>query len=78
MDSVTPSAYLGDMAKLACPECGSTEVIPIVYGMPDWDLHLASERGEVAIGGCIVIGDDPTHQCRACGHEFRRPSRTRR
>lgn len=65
------------MAKISCPECGSTEVIPIVYGMPDQALFEASERGEVELGGCVILEDDFTHACRACGHHFRRPARTR-
>ena len=55
------------MDQLTCARCGSTDVIPIVYGMPDFDLVEASERGEVILGGCIVtIGADPPARCRRC------------
>lgn len=63
------------MTTLSCPECGSSEVIPIVYGMPGPDLIEAEHRGEVVIGGCAILeGYDPTHSCRACGGHFRRPT----
>jgi hypothetical protein len=59
------------MAKRAkCPRCGSSDAVPIVYGYPDGDLFEQAQRGEVAIGGCVIMGDDPTHRCRACGHAF--------
>ena len=76
---VTSVDYQGFMAKPGCPECGSTEVIPIVYGMPGLDLMQAADRGEVALGGCVIVeGFDPTHSCRVCGHEFQPPARAQR
>jgi len=55
------------MDQLTCTRCGSTDVIPIVYGMPDFDLAEAEQRGEVILGGCIVIlGEDPQGRCRRC------------
>lgn len=56
----------------SCPRCGSTDTIPIAYGLPGPELMEAAERGEVAIGGCIVSGSQPTHECRGCGRPFRR------
>lgn len=53
-----------------CPECGSDRVVPIVYGLPDGELTGAFLRGEAAIGGCLVTGDDPSRACRACGHKW--------
>ena len=73
---VTPIVYQLPMAKVSCPECGSSEVIPIAYGMPGHELLEASERGEVEIGGCLISGDDPKHRCRACGHRFGRRTPT--
>lgn len=34
-----------------CPECGSQEVLPIVYGLPGSDMLEMSERGEILLGG---------------------------
>jgi hypothetical protein len=54
-----------------CPRCGAASV-PIVYGLPSYDLFDAADRGEVALGGCMVEDDQPTRACRGvdCGLEF--------
>jgi len=51
-----------------CPSCGSSDVVPIVYGMPDAELAEASNKGEVELGGCVIMVDDPKWRCKACGH----------
>ena len=54
-----------------CPACGATDSIPVVYGLPGGDLFEAQDRGEVALGGCVIWEDwSPDHQCRACGRRF--------
>lgn len=73
--AVTPLAYRIRVTRPSCPECGSTEVIPIAYGLPAHSLVEAAPRGEVEIGGCLISDDDPTHACRTCGHRFRRRGR---
>lgn len=54
----------------ACPACGSEAVIPIIYGMPGMELARAKERGEIALGGCVVSPDMPHWKCRMCEAEF--------
>lgn len=49
----------------ACPACGG-KLIPILYGLPDAEAGAAAERGEIALGGCIIMGDDPHLACVAC------------
>ncbi|MEQ8717703.1 MAG: hypothetical protein RIE08_08840 [Acidimicrobiales bacterium] len=49
-----------------CPRCGSDRVVEVVYGMPGPDVAEASRRGEVALGGCCIGFDDPTHRCLDC------------
>ena len=63
-----------------CPACGG-RLVPIVYGLPSPEGFQAAERGEVALGGCTVTGDDPQLRCLTCGEEYwiagnarRRPS----
>lgn len=51
-----------------CPSCGSTEVVPIVYGLPDPELAEASKKGEVEMGGSVITVHDPKWRCKACGH----------
>lgn len=58
----------GDGEWPPCPVCGRTAV-PIVYGYPDEEVMEAARRGEVALGGCVIVDDQPTHQCVA-GHQW--------
>ena len=52
--------------KPKCPQCGSTEVVPIVVGYPSLEMFESAERGEVALGGCCVEIDDPEWHCKDC------------
>lgn len=54
-----------------CPRCRSHSGIDIVYGMPGHDLVARSERGEIALGGCVTGKNAPDRKCRDCGHEWR-------
>jgi hypothetical protein len=38
----------------ACPQCGSTDAVRIVYGYPTVELFEAEQRGEGSLGGCVV------------------------
>jgi hypothetical protein len=51
-----------------CPRCGSREVVPIVYGLPPYQLSEAEERGEIVLGGCEPT--DADRACRSCGHRW--------
>ena len=52
-----------------CPHCAGV-MIPIAYGYPDGELFEAAERGEAAIGGCVIpVGDIPNWRCRSCGRD---------
>jgi hypothetical protein len=53
--------------KPACPECGSHDVLPIVYGLPGPELEARAVRGEVVLGGCIVYDNAPDLGCKSCG-----------
>ena len=56
-----------------CPKCGSSDVVPIVYGYPLPEMMEAAERGEIELGGCCVTDEDPTLYCKACGVPFGAP-----
>jgi hypothetical protein len=60
-----------------CPECSSERMIPVVYGLPTPELFQRAASGEVALGGCVVFGNDPGWRCSDCGHSFNYP-RTRK
>lgn len=48
-------------APESCPECGSRQLVPIVYGLPSPELEQRARRQEVALGGCELFGDGATH-----------------
>jgi hypothetical protein len=41
--------------------------------MPIMDAQLEKRlvAGEIVLGGCFIMGDDPEHHCSDCGHEWR-------
>ena len=53
---------------LRCPTCGRPST-PIVYGYPEAEIMQAAKRGEVALGGCVIGREDPSHVCVA-GHRW--------
>ena len=57
-----------------CPECGSLEVVPIIYGYPGPEVMDAvmdaARKGEIVVGGCVVGDRNPQKQCKACGRKF--------
>jgi len=59
-----------------CPLCGG-KAVPIAYGLPGPSLMQAAERGEVALGGCVITHDengrlaDPDRRCLSCGHSWK-------
>ena len=61
------------MEEHKCPACGSRSTIPILYGLPLDEACDAAKRGEIALGGCLVWPDQPTHSCTSCGERFREP-----
>lgn len=56
-----------------CPKCGNDTGIPIVYGLPGPDLMESAQRGEVMLGGCLVMDENPDWRCTdaGCGHEWK-------
>jgi ribosomal protein S14 len=53
-----------------CPDCGSRDSVPIVYGYPTEETVQRSYRGEIDLGGCIVMNGNPNWRCRECGRRF--------
>lgn len=54
----------------ACPECQGDRTVPIIYGFPSQEIFEAAERGEVAIGGCVLEAHNPDWACPACEHRW--------
>jgi hypothetical protein len=63
-----------DLAKAEtwpeCPGCHAHEAIPILYGDPTREAEQAARRGELVLGGCCVMGEDPKWHCRACERDW--------
>ena len=56
--------------KYNCPSCNETTGVDIVYGMPGLELFEQAERGEIALGGCVIEENQPFYRCLACGFEW--------
>ena len=52
-------------------QCGG-KVAPIIYGYPNAALAEAADRGEVALGGCVLPfpDDDLRWRCVSCSRGF--------
>ena len=68
---VDKGSELSDDAEIRCPQCGSEDVIEIVYGYPTEETLERAEAGEVRLGGCVVGYCDPNRYCKSCGYEWR-------
>jgi len=55
-----------------CPECGSTDIARIVYGLPTAAMRARHAGEKVSFGGCLCWGDerDPQFACRRCHTRF--------
>ena len=58
--------------KKICPECGSKNIIPIVYGFPGSELMEEEYEGKIKLGGCCISPGIPKYYCKDCQHEFGR------
>lgn len=75
--ALRPRGMLAPMAQLLesnpCPRCGSTDVIPILYGTAGRTAALAQNSG-VELAGRVWDADAPSSRCRACRHTWSRSS----
>lgn len=53
-----------------CPHCGRTAALRIVYGYPTEETMGRAERGEILLGGCCQLIDDPDRACTACQYRW--------
>ncbi|HOC77510.1 MAG TPA: hypothetical protein PLO36_02945 [Methanofastidiosum sp.] len=51
-----------------CPKCGSDQTIPILYGLPI--SGEAEKRGEVILGGCLLVNGSPIWHCKKCHNRW--------
>ena len=61
-----------DIGANNCPNCGSTNFIPIVYGKPTYQAYLKAKKGELILAGCRIIEPNPPNKkCKNCGSSYR-------
>ncbi len=53
-----------------CPNCGAANVVPIAYGFPGPEMRAQVERGEIALGGCVIQEGNLQWRCTACGTDI--------
>lgn len=56
----------------SCPNCASTHVASILYGIPNFTATLIEKekRGEIILAGCVIEPDQPSWGCARCGTRF--------
>lgn len=52
-----------------CILCGH-ELVNIIYGMPGPTLIEMARAEGIALGGCSIVLDMPTHYCYGCNEAF--------
>ena len=58
-------ARMSDTPSDRCPRCDA-EMTPIAYGYPGVEMFEAAERGQILLGGCVVLDGQPTSRCTSC------------
>ena len=53
-----------------CPECGSHDILGIMYGKPSSKADKLVAEGKAVYDGCTVKPDSPRWMCRDCSHKF--------
>ena len=55
-----------------CPDCSSTDIIPIMYGMPGEKMRNDYMEGKIKLGGCCieVDGNQANRHCKSCEFEW--------
>lgn len=54
-----------------CPKCNSQKIVPIIYGMPCFELAEKENNGEVKLGGCVGLEGNPKWHCKNCEYEWK-------
>ena len=67
-DASTPNSTKNSRPK--CPNCGTSKVAEILYGLPICIDKGKLDRGEIVLGGCCITGSDPKWHCNRCRHNW--------
>jgi hypothetical protein len=44
--------------------------VEILFGRPTAEAMDAVDRGEIILGGCFIMPDQPDWECTACGYQW--------
>ena len=55
-----------------CPNCDSTNIALIFWGLPICtpELDTALEKREIVLGGCCINDNDPKWECNNCSFKW--------
>lgn len=53
-------------ALVTCPNGHEVEPVAVVYGLPAPETMERAKRGELKLGGCVVVDGQPTKVCPIC------------
>jgi hypothetical protein len=61
-----------DSEPAKCPECGTSTVLPILYGTPSKEMTIASQLGQIIVRANPTDPIPPQWMCQdsECGYEF--------
>jgi hypothetical protein len=67
---ITESECIASRKPIKCSNCGSKDILPIVYGLPAPETFEEAEKGLIKLGGCVIFDNDPSWECNDCGVQF--------
>ena len=56
--------------EIKCPQCNSSDIIPISYGYPGFEMMEKSTKGKIVLGGCCITDNQPNKHCTECEFEW--------
>jgi hypothetical protein len=68
LSPVNPKAFKIKAVKGHCPNCNSTDIGKVVYGMPSYEFAMSDDvqSGKIVLGGCCIEVGAPTYKCNIC------------
>ena len=54
----------------ACPRCGGTHILPILYGLLAEPGEQRVRDGKAVSGGCEISREHPDWSCQTCAHRW--------
>ena len=69
MSDIETDDDIDEYPRWDCPSCGEHTVVKLLFGMPGPGMFEASDRGDVALGGCCIDSDYTGREvtCTECG-----------